>query len=191
MDTEERSGAWRHRRPSRRGVQDGLLLLVGVLVLATGAVILIGGLGFDTVTSGSMRPGIQPGDLAVLQRVEATQLVVGDVIAYVPPAGSPVEGPLLHRIVSLTPGAAGVSVQTKGDANNVNDFGPVRLASTGYRMVAVIPYLGWLIYLRGFMWLFVGAGVLVLGVGTLSGALKNRRQKQEGVPSRALPASRL
>ena len=182
-----RAGAGRLRLPSRRRVEDALLLLVGTLVLAGGSVILIGGLAFEPVTSGSMRPGIQPGDLAVLQRVAATQLKAGDVLAYVPPEGSPVQGPLLHRIVSLTAGAAGVSVQTKGDANNVNDFGPVRLAPVEYRMAAVIPYLGWLTYLRGFMWLFVGAGVLVLMVGTLSGVLK--RHRQGGVTRRALPAS--
>jgi signal peptidase I len=131
----------------------GLMLAAGVLCLAGGALMFAGGYSLNAVTSGSMRPGLQPGDLVVLQRVVTTTLKVGDVIAYVPPNRPE---PLIHRIVSLQHADGGaVVVQTQGDANNVSDLGPVRLSDTSYRLAASVPLLGWLTVMRAYVWLVV------------------------------------
>jgi hypothetical protein len=51
----------------------------------------------------------------------------------------------MHRIVSLVNGV----ITTRGDANNVNDPWQVTLTgTTAYRMVAVVPFLGWLTELQ-------------------------------------------
>ncbi len=74
------------------------------------------------VTGGSMRPGIQPGDVVVT--VPAHHPGIGSVVTYRKPGR-----PMLHRIVGVD--ARGRLV-TKGDANTVADAAPVpRDAVTG------------------------------------------------------------
>jgi signal peptidase len=129
-------------------------------VVAGGLAILLGGIAFklsdlhaQTVLSGSMRPTISPGDLAITQAVPAGSVQVGDVIVFGPPDGTQ---PVLHRIVSRD----GDVLTTKGDANSVADPWRITLAgSTGYRLVFVVPFLGWLTKLRGVA--LIAAGLIV------------------------------
>ena len=123
--------------------------LVTALLLAAGAVILAAGVGFrmadlhvQTVQTGSMRPTISPGDLAITQGVPVSSLRVGTVIVFSPPTQST---PVLHRIASRD----GDVITTKGDANAVADPWHVTLAgTTAYRLVAVVPFAGWLAELQ-------------------------------------------
>jgi signal peptidase len=151
----------------------GLVVVLGLGTLAAGTAMLVGGYSLNTVTSGSMRPGIQPGDLVVLQRVNATTLKVGDVIAYVPPNSAT---PLMHRIVTLR-SSDGVLVQTQGDANNTLDSGPVRLDATAYRLAGTVPFLGWLIVLRSWIWLAFGAALVLIALAWLRGMVRARLRK--------------
>ena len=116
----------------------GLLVAVGVCVLVLGLAIRAGDLHLQTVLSGSMRPAITPGDLVVTQGVPVGSIRVGDVIAFTPPTE---HQEVLHRIASLDNGV----ITTKGDANSVADPWHVTLGgTTAYRLVAVVPYAGWL-----------------------------------------------
>jgi signal peptidase len=120
-----------------------LIVAVGVVAVAVGILVFVANLHFQTVTSGSMRPTISPGDVAVTEAVPVSSLKVGDVIVFVPPASS--TEPVMHRIVSLVNGV----ITTRGDANNVDDPWQVTLSgTTAYRMVAVVPFLGWLTQLQ-------------------------------------------
>jgi signal peptidase I len=120
----------------------GLLLAVGVSVLALGVAIRLGDLHFQTVLSGSMRPTASPGDVAVTQAVPLSSLRVGDVIVFYPPGETEA---VMHRIASLTGGV----ITTKGDANSIDDPWHLTLAgTTAYRMVAVVPFIGWLTELQ-------------------------------------------
>ena len=127
-----------------------LNLLTTALTVALGAVavgiailVFVAHAHFQTVTSGSMRPTISPGDVAVTQAVTVSSLKVGDVIVFYPP-GVRAE-PVMHRIVSMVNGV----IKTRGDANNVDDAWQVRLSgTTAYRMVAAVPFIGWLIELQ-------------------------------------------
>lgn len=84
------------------------------------------------VASGSMRPGIQPGDVVVT--VPAHRLRIGSVVTYRKPGR-----PMLHRIVGVD--ARGRLI-TKGDANAVADAAPVpRDAVTGVARWR-LPYAG-------------------------------------------------
>ena len=107
----------------------------------------------QTVLSGSMRPILSPGDLAITQGVPMGSLRVGDVIVFTPPTETQ---SVIHRIASRQ----GDVITTKGDANSVADPWHVTLqGATGYRLVFVVPYLGWLIELRSLA--LVGAGLIV------------------------------
>ena len=120
-----------------------LIVALGVVAVAIGILVFVNNLHFQTVTSGSMRPTVSPGDMAVTQAVPVASLKVGDVIVFFPPTSS--TEPVMHRIVSLDNGA----IKTRGDANNVDDPWQVTLTgTTAYRLVAVVPFLGWLTELQ-------------------------------------------
>jgi signal peptidase I len=120
-----------------------LIVALGVTAVGIGILVFVANLHFQTVTSGSMRPTISPGDMAVTQAVPVSSLKVGDVIVFYPP-GVTAE-PVMHRIVSLDNGL----IKTRGDANNADDSWQVTLkGTTSYRMVAVVPFIGWLIELQ-------------------------------------------
>jgi signal peptidase I len=115
-----------------------LLLSAGLAILAAGISFRLAGLHLQTVLSGSMRPTMSPGDLAVTQSVPIGSLRVGDVIVFIPPHETQ---PVIHRIASRQ----GDVITTKGDANGVADPWHVRLqGATGNRLVFVVPFLGWL-----------------------------------------------
>ena len=76
----------------------GLIVALGIVVLALGIAIRVADLRFQTVLSGSMRPTLSPGDVAVTQGVPMSAIHVGDVIVFVPPTESQA---VIHRITSL------------------------------------------------------------------------------------------
>jgi signal peptidase I len=143
-----------------------------LVVLAAVVATLVGRLQLEPVLSGSMRPGIQPGDLAVTLSVPSSSLAKGDVIVFHPPGGSI---PVMHRIASLRHAAGKTLITTRGDANHglIDPWGSVSLrGAKSFRYVAAIPLLGWApIELRrlpggGVSLLFIASGLL-LGVAAL------------------------
>jgi signal peptidase len=131
----------------------GLLLALGVSVLAIGVTIRVANLHLATVLSNSMQPTFSAGDLAVTQLVPTSSLEVGDVIVFVSPSD---HRPLIHRISSLQDGV----VTTRGDANSIDDQWHLTISgATTDRLVAVVPYVGWLTQLQRPVLLL--AGVLV------------------------------
>jgi signal peptidase len=143
-------------------------LSVVLLLIAAGALVLC---GYQTasgrwhatpVLSGSMRPGLQPGDIVVTQRVPISDLHVRDVIVFHPPdeAGRQT----VHRIVKLQVRNGTTVITTRGDANSVNDPAVTALKGTdAYRVARVIPLVGY-----PAVWLQGGRhGLLVTGLGIL------------------------
>ena len=91
------------------------------------------------VESNSMVPTFYKGDLLVLQGVPPEQLLVGDIIVFVP------EGrtiPIVHRIIDKNPDG---SFQTKGDANSQQLPFEKRITPDQIhgKEIAIIPFLGW------------------------------------------------
>ncbi len=130
-----------------------LIVALGAAAVGIGVLVFVANLHFQTVTSGSMRPTFSPGDMAVTEGVPVGSLKVGDVIVFFPPGHTQA---VIHRIVSLENGV----IKTRGDANSVEDPWQVTLAGTrAYRMVAVVPFIGWLSQLQGPA--FIVAGLLV------------------------------
>lgn len=70
-----------------------------------------------TISSGSMEPTYEVGDVVLIKKTPAEDLKVGDVITY--EIGNIT---VTHRLVSITEGADNIErYTTKGDANEVND----------------------------------------------------------------------
>jgi len=94
-----------------------------------------------TVLSGSMRPGLPPGTLAVVRPVEATEVGVGDVITYQLRPGDPAV--VTHRVVAVSADAGGdTAFRTRGDANESADPAWVLPEQVRGRLWYAVPWLG-------------------------------------------------
>jgi signal peptidase len=200
MTATTRSVAWldigapgpRFRRqaaPPRgvRGVAAHLANLAGAALLGLAVCVaaligytLVNGQHLETVVTGSMQPQIPIGSLVVTDRVTASDLRVGDIIAFPEPCMS--GKVIVHRVVSLSASGSGViQVRTKGDANPYPDnwlancadpgsTGPLvtRTAAPADRVAYVIPVVGTALDLArrfALVVLLATGGVSALAVG--------------------------
>lgn len=141
--------AGRHRtaRPSLahrllRAGTTGLLALAALTLLA----MTVGPRVFDyrtaTMLTGSMAPGIVPGDVVVDTPEPTGALRVGQIISYhIPVADHRVES---HRVVWIGHDHDGTTlIRTKGDANPVADPWTARMSGdTVWRVRGVVPFAG-------------------------------------------------
>ena len=95
----------------------------------------------STMLTGSMSPGINPGDVVVSVKTPVSELKVGDVITYsIPIDDHRIE---THRVASIKREAGATSVTTKGDANSGADpWVAVLSEDYVYTEAGVVPYLG-------------------------------------------------
>ncbi|MGO4228883.1 signal peptidase I [Arthrobacter sp. YAF34] len=120
-----------------------LILIVAALVflfLAVGPRFL--NYQTSTMLTGSMSPGINPGDVVVSVRTPVSELKVGDVITYsIPIDDHRIE---THRVARIKRDDAGTtSVTTKGDANaGADPWTAVLSEDYVYTQAGVVPYLG-------------------------------------------------
>jgi signal peptidase I len=165
-DTSEGGDRMTGRRPKRppvRGAFSSLLLVLAVCTLALCGYQTASGRWHATpVLSGSMRPGLQPGDIVLTHRVPISDLRVRDVIVFHPPD----EGrrQTVHRIVKLRVRNGTTVITTRGDANTIDDPSVTSLSGTSaYRVARVVPLVGY-----PAVWLSGGHhGLLVIGLGIL------------------------
>lgn len=101
-------------------------------------------LGIKTyvIVSGSMRPELNIGDIAIVKQVEETTLNTGDIISF--REGQSV---ITHRIDSVQKTDNDIKYQTKGDNNNTTDQNLVKKNNIEGKMIGKIPYLGYLLIL--------------------------------------------
>ena len=98
------------------------------------------GLEMFVVTSGSMQPGIDPGDV-VMVNVDGGRHSVGDVITFRPHDESTLY--ITHRVVQVLGGdGADAEYVTKGDANPDRDLEPVLTNQVVGSVSAVFPFIG-------------------------------------------------
>ena len=128
-----------------RKVLSGVIVAAGLCLAAT--MLLPAAFGYQryVITSGSMTGTYDRGSIVFDQTVPTSNLQVGDVITYSPPASSGVDGLITHRIVSIkSHGKDGVSYRTKGDANPNADPWRFQLDQPTQAKVAfAIPYIGY------------------------------------------------
>jgi signal peptidase len=91
------------------------------------------------VGSGSMEPKMYPGDVVIIAKVPADNVVVGDVIQFRVPEGITV----MHRVIDIEETEGGEVFITKGDANDEPDLEPVIPDNVVGKAVMTIPKIGW------------------------------------------------
>jgi signal peptidase len=165
------------RAPLRARFISWLLLFIGASVLVVGIAARVADVHVQTVVSNSMQPTFSAGDLVVTEPVFVSLVQVGDVIAFVPPQGG---RPVIHRVTSIENGV----VTTRGDANPVDDPWHATLAgTTTYRLIAVVPFLGWVTELQLPILLLAGLlGGLALLRSLGRGVIAKRRIRSRTQP---------
>lgn len=128
------------------------LFTIGYYVLAGGA-LTIGALllllqtavvpGYEVfiVQSGSMEPAVRTGSVVVVRAQERYQ--VGDIVTFGGSATGQI--PTTHRIIADTLQAGQLAYQTQGDANDAPDAQPILASTVRGRVIATIPFLGFLL----------------------------------------------
>ena len=157
-------------------------VVVNILVAVSLLVFLLIALGphlfgyrTQTMLTGSMSPGINPGDVVVSWPKPAADLKVGDVISYhIPVEDHRVE---THRVTKVMHGKDGsISIRTQGDANDgVDPWKATLVEDTVWQTRYVIPGLGNAIrffrqpaFQHGVFWAGF-AGLILLGLTRIWG----------------------
>ena len=134
------------RRSFRTMARVTTALVAGAVVtLVVGyAALLVAGFRPVAVYSGSMRPTLGVGSLAVDRVVSASSVRVGDVITFNDPY---VKGRLVtHRVAQIVPTKHGLAYRTKGDANSARDPWAIRLNDRVGHVAFDVPLAGYLLY---------------------------------------------
>ena len=92
------------------------------------------------VSSGSMVPVLNVGDIIIVRGVDPQTVTVGTIIIF----HSPYEYdmPIVHRVVAVLNEGGSLSFETKGDHNDVQDGWKVPAANLMGVYVMKIPYVG-------------------------------------------------
>lgn len=188
------------RRPTRaRRVGRIALNALMLVVMAGSAVWLVpGSFGYSryVITGGSMTGAYDKGSVVFEEPVAVDDLEVGDVITYLPPAGSGVTDLVTHRIIRIQPAAGGGALfSTQGDHNADPDPWHFELTDTDQPVVrAGVPYAGWIFIAladRDTRMLLVGVPAALVGLFALAelvGALRDRRRPAGEPASSPVPA---
>ena len=128
----------------------------------------------DVVLSGSMEPTYPVGSVVFGTEKDTRALRVGDVLMFT----APIEGhpKVMHRIVKVGHDTDGtLTVQTKGDANEENDYWTARVSTpTALVVDRHVPYVGYLLHRPLYVGLTVaGLIVLLAALGFLQSALES------------------
>jgi signal peptidase len=158
------------------------VLFVGAILIvvpkATGSIPL-------SVLTGSMRPGLPPGTLLVVQPVDTDEILIGDVVTYQIRSGDPAV--ITHRVTGISQDAGGERTFTlQGDANSDPDE-PVREVQIQGRLWYSVPFAGFASTAvngeaRG--WIVpAAAGVLFAYAGWMVLSAVRDRRRRAGVQS--------
>ena len=124
-----------------------LMLGLVVLALCSYGALFVSGYRPVALYSGSMRPTLPVGSLAVDRVVQASEVRVGDVITF----ANPYEPRKLvtHRVVAVVRTPHGLGYRTRGDANPERDPWTIRLPARVGRVSFDVPWAGYaLIYAK-------------------------------------------
>jgi signal peptidase len=167
---------WEPRSPRRRlGTALATALCAACLGLA-GLMVLPGLLGYQryVITSGSMTGTYDRGSVVFDDVVAISDLRVGDVITYTPPAGSGPSGLITHRIAWIGSDQFGRRLlRTKGDANAAPDPWTFTLdGPTQARVAFDVPYIGYVLSalsIRKARMIAIGVPALLVAAALLFG----------------------
>jgi signal peptidase I len=167
----------------------GALLGAGALLVALTVLGSISGRwGLEPVLTGSMRPGIQPGDLVLVTPEPVTAVRPGQILLFHPPGNG---APVVHRVVSVSTLDGVPAVHTRGDANNVADPWNARLdGSRAWRVRAVVPHLGYLAVAEHHpgLRLLLALGLVGSGLAVGLAVIWRRTEQEHETPPAWVPA---
>lgn len=156
----------RGTRAVGRGLREVLLTLAalgGVVCIVLVIMAFAGGYTLIMFKTGSMSPTIPAGSVALVQKISASDVVVGDVVT----VDRKDALPITHRVTSVKPGpvASQRVITMKGDANPTEDPAPYTVADV--RIVrGSLPNLAFVIVWFGSPWVLggitIGASLLVV-----------------------------
>lgn len=112
--------------------------VAGLVAVAAGVAVVLGGVSFLVFRSGSMAPEIETGAVALSRTVDAADIAPGDVVSVVAANGERVT----HRVVSSTLHGDTASLVLQGDANEAADS-EIYVVTSAERVVASVPYGGY------------------------------------------------
>lgn len=129
----------------------GILIVSLTLVLITSVVSKFSGntpsvFGFSLfrVSSGSMSPELEVGDVILVKDCDGKTVEKGDIVTYVATSGEMAGMLITHRVVKAPyQEGSGYYIVTKGDANPVNDE-PVNINKIEGKMLAKVGILKYL-----------------------------------------------
>ena len=161
----ETKGLGRNRRSSLRGWMVVSVFCVLVVWTSTGLL----GIQPTTMISGSMRPTMDVGDVAIVLDAPADSIQTGDIIQFWRDGEM-----VIHRVVEVSDAETGRLFVTKGDANREPDAALVYPGQVRGKVVLNIPKVGWaVIAIRDFfnsLWSFFSAHPALTVLAIISGA---------------------
>ncbi|WP_217177579.1 signal peptidase I [Streptomyces sp. AC495_CC817] len=156
----------RGARAAGRGLREVLLTLAalgGAVCVALVIMAYAGGYTLIMFKTGSMTPTIPAGSVALVQRIPADEIAIGDVVTVARPDALPIT----HRVTSIRDGETADQrvITMKGDANDAEDPAPYTVSDV--RIVrGSVPNLAYVIVWFGSPWVLggitLGASVLVV-----------------------------
>jgi len=169
-----------------------LIAAAGLAVALVVVPRVLGGMSL-TVLTGSMEPGIFPGDIVVTRGIDeqsARDLAIGDVITFLPYPDDPTL--VTHRIMAKTVGAKETSFITQGDHNRtVDPWGPVHDYQVRGQVAYVVPKLGWVREWvgRDIGWIIPIVGVVMIVTGLVRVITSGRGRDDADDPDDQSPES--
>jgi len=159
------------------------LVLFTVLALIAIMIVIpkLGGATAFTVLTGSMRPHLPPGTLAVVKPIDPEQLRIGDVATYQLESGEPEV--VTHRVSAIGASLGGEEKFIfRGDANNTDDE-PVQPEQIRGKLWYSVPYLGYVnsalsIQQRTWLTWIAAGGLIVYSLVMFAGAWRERQGKE-------------
>lgn len=143
-----------------------LLALVGLVAFPG----LVGGDATYIVTSDSMSPTIESGDVIITAATPPDEIESGDVVTF--QADSEDDGGYVtHRVVDVVEEGGERYFETQGDANDEPDAGLVPAEYAQGTLHLHVPYLGYLLLFArsslGLLVLVIGPGLVLVASGSL------------------------
>lgn len=130
-----------------------LAALIGIAVMTLTVGAHVSGYQPLVVRSGSMEPTVPTGSMVLVRSVPVQDIAPGDVVSVVRPDGTRV----MHRVLTVAPAGAAVSLTLQGDANDDPDPAPV-VVTSALELVGTVPAVG-----RAAAFLASAKGGFVLG----------------------------
>ncbi|MDR1442715.1 MAG: signal peptidase I [Bifidobacteriaceae bacterium] len=158
-----------------------VLALLGLAIILAVIPALHGGKALNVLT-GSMEPGISPGDVVVVYPIGGFKdIEVGDIVTFMPKADDPML--ITHRAIGWGQNADGEKVLiTKGDANGAQDE-PVREKQVRAKVAYTVPWIGNVLQYNDFgkplVLVIAAIGLIIYSIYAMVTSVRRREESIE------------